>query len=136
HIGFSLTHNGRKSLDLPAAESLRQRVGDLYGADLAEELLEIRGSDTPRDDVGISGLIGPPGSARATAKWQYFLLNGRYIRDRFLGHALKEAYRGLLDPSRQPVAFVSLRVPADAVDVNVHPTKIEVRFRDGQSVHS
>src|SRR5262249_31229622 len=68
-------------------------------------------------------------------KMQYLFLNGRWIRDRSVGHALQEAYRGLLMTGRYAVAFLFLDLPPDQVDVNVHPTKAEVRFRDSQSLH-
>ncbi|MEA3368430.1 MAG: DNA mismatch repair endonuclease MutL, partial [Planctomycetota bacterium] len=76
------------------------------------------------------GFVGPPSVARSTAGTQYLFINGRYVRDRSLLHALREAYRGLLEGRRQPVAFLFLTVPPERVDVNVHPTKIEVRLRD------
>ncbi|GAG26860.1 unnamed protein product, partial [marine sediment metagenome] len=71
-----------------------------------------------------------------SGKWQYFFLNGRYIRDRFIQHAVREAYRGLIEANRFPVAFLYLQMAPEMVDVNVHPTKIEVRFRDSNAVHS
>ncbi|NQU75397.1 MAG: DNA mismatch repair endonuclease MutL [Planctomycetes bacterium] len=132
-VAFTLAHNGRVSLDLPATETLEQRAADLFGHELVDDLLSIRPQNDP---VGVSGLIGPPAAARATAKWQYFFLNRRFIRDRLLGNALKEAFRGLIDPHHQPVAILFVEVESEAVDVNVHPSKIEVRFRDGQSVRS
>ncbi len=132
-VAFTLTHNGRRTLDVPAAATLAQRVADLFDPDLAEPLIPIAPSD---GDVRVAGLVGPPSIARAASKWQYLFLNGRYIRDRFCQHALREAYRGLIDPHRHPVAILFLTVDPSAVDVNVHPTKIEVRFRDGRTVHS
>ena len=131
-VAFTLTHNGRATQNLPPAESTRDRVGDLFGAEMGESLLPVvsRGGT-----VDVRGLIAPPAGARASGKWQYLFLNGRFIRDRSLSHALREAYRGLLEPSRWPVAFLFLRLDPAAVDVNVHPTKIEVRFRDGNAVH-
>jgi len=85
--------------------------------------------------VGVRGLIGRPAAARGSGRWQYFFLNGRFIRDRLLSHALRAAYRGLVDPNRWPTAFVFLTIDPAEVDVNVHPSKLEVRFRDGQLVH-
>jgi DNA mismatch repair protein MutL len=131
-VAFSLYHNGKCVQELPAVESLAQRVGDLFGADLAAGLLPI----TPRrGPVRVGGLLGKPAAARGSTKWQFFFLNKRFIRDRLLAHALREAYRGLLAPSLSPVALIFLELPAPEVDVNVHPTKIEVRFRDGQAVY-
>ncbi len=132
-IAFSLTHNGRQVQKLPAADSTLQRAADLFGTETAQSLIPII---QRRGRVGVAGLISRPDGARATAQWQYFFLNGRYIRDRLLSHALREAYRGVIDPSRCPVALVFVSIDPAEVDVNVHPTKIEVRFRDSQAVHS
>jgi len=131
-VAFLYKHNSRKVHDLPACETTRQRIADLFGADLADSLISVpkRG-----DETSMAALIGPPSAARGSGKWQYFFLNGRYIRDRVLSHSLREAYRGLLDPRRWPVAFIFIEVPPADVDVNVHPSKIEVRFKNSQQVH-
>ncbi len=132
NVAFTLTNNGRQTQNLPSAETTAQRVRDLFSVDLAEALLPL----SPRGhDVRVAGLIGTPSAARGSGKWQYVFLNGRYVRDRLLSHALREAYRGLLEPRQFPVAFVFLEIDPGEVDVNVHPTKIEVRFRNGQLVH-
>ncbi len=131
-VAFTLRHNGRETLNLPACESTRSRAEDLFTAELAGHLLPIV---SRTGEVRVEGLLGPPVTARASAKWQYVFLNGRYIRDRLLGHALREAFRGLLAPNRWPVAFLFLELAPRDVDVNVHPTKIEVRFRDGNRVY-
>ncbi len=132
-VAFSVTHNGKKALTLPATASTLQRATDLFGQDLAAGLLTVRPRSGP---IRVNGLISSPAGARASGKWQYIFLNGRYIRDRLLSHALRDAYRGLMDPSRWPVALLFLEMDPQEVDVNVHPTKIEVRFRDGQAVHA
>src|SRR5438445_487734 len=96
------------------------------------------------DDLFHVGTFGFRGEAlasiaevsRANNRLQYVLLNGRFIRDRSLGHALGEAYRGLLLSGRFPIAFLRLEVPAEAVDVNVHPTKLEVRFADSGRIYA
>ena len=80
--------------------------------------------------VQLHGYIADPSCERGNARMQYLFLNGRWIRDRSLGHAVQEAYRGLLMTGRYAVAFLFLEMPPDQVDVNVHPTKAEVRFRD------
>ena len=82
------------------------------------------------------GYVAHPSQSRSTAKGQFLFLGGRYVRDRSLSHALNEAYRGLLMVGRMPVAFLHLDIPPEEVDVNVHPTKVEVRFRDSQRVYS
>ena len=131
-VAFVLTHNGRELQNLPNAASTLQRARDVFGEELAGSLMPLAGRG---GRIEVQGLIAPPAAARATGAWQYFFLNGRYIRDRVLSHALREAYRGLTDPSRYPVAFIFIRMDPREVDVNVHPTKIEVRFRDSQAVH-
>ena len=81
-------------------------------------------------------LLGRPDRTRANSKFQYVFLNGRFIRDKFILHAIKEAYRGLIEPNKYPVVFMFLQVPHDTYDVNVHPTKIEVRFENANLIHS
>ncbi len=131
-VSFTLRHNGRESLNLPACDNTRRRIADLFTPDLAESLLPMVSRTGP---VRVAGLLGPPSAARSNANWQYVFLNGRYIRDRLLGHALREAFRGLLAPNRYPAVFLFLDVDPADVDVNVHPTKIEVRFRDSNRVY-
>ncbi len=131
-VTFTLTHNGRQVQNLPPTTSTAQRVGDLFGAELVSSLIPIgrRGGE-----IELAGLIGVPSVSRSSGKLQYFFLNGRYIRDRVLSHALREAYRGLTEPSRYPVGFLFLEIDPEQFDINVHPTKIEVRFRDSHGVH-
>ena len=80
--------------------------------------------------------LGRPDGARATADYQYTFLNGRFIKDKFISHAIREAYRGLIEPGKYPAVFLFLQMPYTAYDVNVHPTKIEVRFDNANLVHS
>ena len=132
-VAFSLRHNGRSIMKLPAAASTAQRIADAFGDDLADGLMPISAGG---DGLDIVGLIGLPTAARSSGKWQYIFVNGRYVRDRLLSHALREAYRGRVDPNRWPVALLFIQIAPDRVDVNVHPTKIEVRFQDSRHVHS
>ncbi len=131
-VAFRLTHNGREVLLLPAVESTRQRIVDLFGEEVGADLLAVSRRD-PK--LAVQGLIGSPAATRGAAKWQFVFLNGRYIRDRLLSHALREAFRGLCEGDRYPIAFLFLELDPAEVDVNVHPTKVEVRFRDTQMVH-
>ena len=103
------------------------------GAELAEQLIWVESHD---GDVRLSGYVANPTQSRGNQKMQYLFLNGRAIRDRSLQHALGEAYRGLLLTGRYPVALLQIEMPAEAVDVNVHPTKLEVRFQDGGRLYS
>jgi DNA mismatch repair protein MutL len=132
-IEFRLTHNGRVVHHLPPVEGMRPRIGDFYGREMAEALLEIS-----RHERGLSihGFASRPADSRTTAKWQYLFLNGRFIRDRFIAHAIREAHRGLMEPSRYPVLFMALEIDPADVDVNVHPTKIEVRWKDSNLLYS
>jgi len=132
-VEFRLTHNGRLVHHLRPADGMRSRIADLYGADLADHLLEFS-----RDErgLGIHGYAGAPADSRSSAKWQYIFLNGRHIRDRFVSHAAREAYRGLIEANRFPVFFIALKVDPRAVDVNVHPTKSEVRWRESNLLYS
>jgi len=131
-VAFTLTHNGRLVHSLARTDSTVQRVRDLFGEQLSADMLTV---SRRTGKVSVAGLIAPPSAARASGKWQFFFLNGRFIRDRMLSHALREAYRGLIEPGRSPVAFLFVEVPSADVDVNVHPTKIEVRFRESNQVH-
>ncbi len=131
-IGFKVTHNGKVIQDLPAVETFRERIGGFFGPELAESLVTVR---RVNEQLQLYALISRPVDARSSPRWQYTWLNGRYIRDRFVQHAVREAYRGLMDPNRQPVLFLHLQAAAEDFDVNVHPTKIEVRWTDSSLVH-
>jgi DNA mismatch repair protein MutL len=132
-IHFTLTHNGRMVHELPPVDDIRQRVVAFFGQDLADDLLEIAST---HDGVNLHGYVANPMHSRATGRMQYLFLNGRAIRDRALQHALSEAYRGLMLTGRQPICFLRLDMPPDLVDVNVHPTKQEVRFQDSGRLYS
>ncbi len=130
-IGFRLTHNGRTALDLPASDG-DTRLLSAWPDEFHEQRMALAAGDA---EMKVRGIIGLPELARPTAKYQYLYLNGRAIRDRFVIHALREAYRGLTEPGRHPAAILLLEMPPGDVDVNVHPTKSEVRFRDSGRVH-
>ena len=130
-IRFKLLHNGRVSLDLPATGE-EERLLAAWPDEFREQRLPVDARDA---ELRLRGIIGMPELARPTARYQYVYLNGRVIRDRFIQHAVREAYRGLTEPGRHPAAILLLQVPPGDVDVNVHPTKAEVRFRDGGRIH-
>ncbi len=127
-IHFTLRHGDKTVWALPPVERAIDRIASLYGRELADYLIEVGSEDGP---VKIHGFVGHPQLSRSNTRQQFLFINGRPIRDRSLQHALSEAYRGLLTVGRQPVAFLYLEMPTDMVDVNVHPTKQEVRFLDG-----
>ncbi|HWI39732.1 MAG TPA: DNA mismatch repair endonuclease MutL, partial [Burkholderiales bacterium] len=130
-IAFSLRHNGRASRQL-RAHSLAERAAALLGREIAEASVPI---EVGAGGMTLTGLAGTPQAAQARADAQYFFVNGRYVRDRVLAHAVREAYSQLLHGERQPAYVLFLRLDPRAVDVNVHPAKIEVRFRDSRAVH-
>jgi DNA mismatch repair protein MutL len=132
-IHFTLAHNGRTLHDLPPVTNIRGRIAAFFGDELADDLIEIHSEN---DGIKLSGYVANPMHSRATGRMQYLFLNGRAIRDRSLQHALGEAYRGLMLTGRQPICFLRLEMPAELVDVNVHPTKQEVRFQDSGRLYS
>ena len=134
-VGFSLRHNGRAVHSLkPAASQLEQerRLGAVCGPAFMENALFI-----DRSAIGLRlwGWVALPGFSRSQADLQHFYVNGRYIRDRLVAHAVRQAYRDVLFHGRHPAFVLYLELDPALVDVNVHPTKHEVRFRDGRSVH-
>jgi DNA mismatch repair protein MutL len=132
-IHFTLQHNDRPVYDLPAVDSWRERILTFFGGEIGQALIPVASDD---GKVRLTGYVADPNYSRANNRMQYLFLNGRHIRDRSLQHALGEAYRGLLLSGRSPIAFIRLEMPADLVDVNVHPTKLEVRFQDGGRIYS
>ncbi len=130
-VGFKVTHNGRSALDLPVTTP-EQRLLEAWPKEFREARLAIGTRDA---EIHISGLVGLPEFARPTGRYQYFYLNGRHIKDKFIQHAAREAYRGLTEPGRYPACVLMIEMPPGDVDVNVHPTKIEVRFRDSGRIH-
>lgn len=132
-IHFTLRHNDKLLFDLPPTTNWRERIAAFFGRDLEQRLIPLDNTD---GEVRLFGYVADPEHSRANNRMQYLLLNGRFIRDRSLQHALGEGYRGLLLTGRFPIAFLRLDVPAEAVDVNVHPTKLEVRFADSGRIYS
>ncbi|MFO1128984.1 MAG: DNA mismatch repair endonuclease MutL [Rhodospirillales bacterium] len=132
-VAFSLDAGGRALLDLPAANSAgveagrRARVARIMGEGFADNAVAVAAE---REGVGLTGFAGLPTLNRRTGDQQFLVVNGRPVRDRLLYGALRAAYHDLLPSDRQPLAALFLTLPPDAVDVNVHPMKTEVRFRD------
>lgn len=128
--------DGKVKLDLPPDQTPKERALAIIGKELESELIEVE-LDQFDDSRGVLmwGLVGLPSIARATANAQHVFLNGRTIRDRTIQHALREAFRGLIEPGKHPTAVLMLEMSPTAVDVNVHPAKLEVRFRDQSMIH-
>lgn len=132
-VHFSLSHGNRLVHDLPAVGDLRDRIAVLFDSDIANALIDVDSSD---EQIRLWGYVANPSQSRGNNRLQYLMLNGRCIRDRSLQHALGEAYRGLLLTGRYPICFLNLQLSPALVDVNVHPTKLEVRFQDSGRIYS
>jgi len=130
-LAFSLRHNGRALRHL-RAQTLAERVAALLGRELAEAAVPVQAA---AGGLRLTGIAGTPLAAAVRADSQYFFVNGRHVRDRVLAHAARDAYAQLLHGERQPAYVLFLDIDARAVDVNVHPAKTEVRFRDSRAVH-
>jgi DNA mismatch repair protein MutL len=130
-VGFAIWHEG-KLVEQWRAGSRDARIADVLGADLIDQSVELMYSAGP---VRVTGRAGIPDMARSRADQQFAYVNGRYVRDKVLTHAARAAYEDVLHGQRQPVYVVYVDIDPARVDVNVHPTKIEVRFRDGREVH-
>jgi len=130
-VAFSLAHNGRRSAHLPP-EDARARASRLIGADFAESAVAVEAIQ-PR--IALTGLAAAPGFTRANRDAQYLYVNGRFVRDRVVAHAIREAYADVLHHDRHPAFVLFLEIDPALVDVNVHPTKSEVRFRESNAVH-
>lgn len=135
-IGLTLVSDGHKVLDLEPGQSAPDRVRAVLGPELSQAMVEATGDAAQAHGINLWGLVGRPHAARGNAKGQWIVLNGRVVRDATIAHALREAYRGLVEPGRHPVAVLLIDVDPSLVDVNVHPAKAEVRFRDSSAVHA
>ena len=126
-IGFTLTHNGKESYVLRPAKSMKFRIQDALGAGIANDVVDVHAETSV---VSVSGFVGRPESARKTLGNQYLFVNGRYFRSPYLHKAVMKAYENLVPEGMTPTYFLYLEVDPQAVDVNVHPTKTEIKFED------
>jgi len=131
-VKFTLSHNQKEIINCPAVSSLMERVYQLYGKKVLENLMAL---DYEEYGLKITGLASRPFSGRVDRQHQFFFVNRRPVKDRMLAMALTQAYLGLLEKQKNPEGFIFLEVPFDQVDVNVHPTKAEVRFREPQKIY-
>ncbi len=130
-VAFSLTHNGRNLFQLAPADSAR-RIGDILGDDFLGAARRLEAEAGP---LAIAGFAIDPTRATDAKDGQYVFVNGRFVRDKVIAHALREAYRDVLHGSRQPAVCLFVNIDPALVDVNVHPAKTEVRFRDSRGMH-
>ena len=131
-VAFSFVRDEKVIFHLPATRGLRDRIRDLLGNELLARLLEV--DPAPHGKIAVSGFIGQAGVSRASRTQQFVFVNGRAIESALLGAALKEGYHTALMKGQYPVTFLFLRIAPAEVDVNVHPAKREVRFRDPNGV--
>ncbi|WP_439517167.1 DNA mismatch repair endonuclease MutL [Hydrogenophaga sp.] len=143
-VGFAIWHEGKPVSQWRAVagggiDALRQRLADVLGEEFVEQAVAVHWPvDAPDDDLQrlrVWGFAGVPDAARSRADWQFAYVNGRYVRDKVIMHAARSAYEDVLHGHRQPVYALYASLDPARVDVNVHPTKIEVRFRDSREVH-
>jgi DNA mismatch repair protein MutL len=130
-VSFSLQHNSRVQWHLKS-QTLPERITELLGQDFAAASLNVAENN---DALRLNGLISVPSLSRASRDQQYFYVNGRFVRDKLLSHAVKQAYQDVLHNERHPSFALFLELDPSLVDVNVHPTKTEVRFRDSRAIH-
>ncbi|XDZ52823.1 DNA mismatch repair endonuclease MutL [Neisseriaceae bacterium CLB008] len=130
-IAFSVRHNGKQTLSLPLQSGL-DRAAAILGEDFKAAALTVPAQEGV---LSLSGYISSPTYSKGKTDKQYFYVNGRFVRDKVLFHAAKQAYRDVLHHELTPAFALFLSMPPEMVDVNVHPTKTEVRFREGQAIH-
>ncbi|ARO88480.1 DNA mismatch repair protein MutL [Nitrosospira lacus] len=130
-IGFTLQHNGTLRRHLRPADP-RLRIAAILGDEFAQASVFV---DERAADLRLWGASALPNYSRSSRNNQYFFVNGRFVRDKLIAHALREAYRDILHPDRHPAFALFLEMNADGVDVNVHPTKTEVKFHDSRALH-
>src|ERR1700694_1839671 len=140
-ISFTLQNNGSETLRVAAAQDVRERAYQIFGAQFLDSLLEDN-NESSEGDAGVSfapiarvrGFVSAPRERRTSRDAQFLFVNGRFVRDRLIGRALSEGYRSILPHGVYPAALLFIEVPLEEVDVNVHPAKTEVRFRRAAAV--
>ena len=131
-VAFAVWHDGRLVAQWRAAADATARLSDVMGVEFMTASVALQGQAGP---LRLHGRVGLPDAARARADQQYTYVNGRYVRDRGVAHGVRSAFEDVLHGARQPVYVLFVEIDPQRVDVNVHPTKIEVRFRDAREVH-
>jgi DNA mismatch repair protein MutL len=140
-IAFTLMNNGRETLRVAAAQDVRERAYQIFGAQFLDSLLEVNNEVTDPSETysraqiaRVRGFVSAPRERRTSRDAQFLFVNGRFVRDRLIGRALSEGYRSILPHGVYPAALLFIEVPLEEVDVNVHPAKTEVRFRRAAAV--
>jgi DNA mismatch repair protein MutL len=132
-VKFNLVLDGRLTLKTPGNGSLRDVVAEVYGLEIAKQMLELGGTD---QILSITGVVSPPSLARSSRGYLSFFVNRRWVRSSLLARAAEDAYHGLLMTGRHPIVILNVSLPPQEIDVNVHPTKTEVKFRNSQTIYA
>ena len=131
-ISFTLIHNGSELYNLPSS-NYRQRIVNIFGGKTNEKLVPV---SEETELINITGFVGKPEFAKKSRGEQFFFVNDRYIKSAYLHHAIMSAYEGLLKEGNQPSYFLYLQVPPHTIDINIHPTKTEIKFDDEHSLYA
>ena len=131
-IGFTLRHNQREVVNLPPVDEPGMRVNKILGDSFVEDSIEL---NVERNSMRLYGWIGSPSFTRSNSSRQFFYVNGRHVQDHLISHAVRQAYQDVMFHGRHPMFVLFLELAPDLVDINVHPTKREVRFRESRAVH-
>jgi DNA mismatch repair protein MutL len=135
-VRFTLVNDGRLLFQAHGSGKPADVLVKVFGTEAAREMIEIKVDPSPDREISVTGFISPPAVHRGTRKLEFLFVNGRWVEDRSLAHAIQEAYHTFLMVGRFPLYTVGINLPLDAVDVNVHPTKLQVRFRDPGAVYA
>lgn len=130
-ISFKLISGGRTLINTPGNRNLEDTIASVYGRNTLEDLFPVKCHD---DGVAITGLVSKPHGSRSNRTYQSFFINGRFVRSRVIAKALEDAYRTLIMVNRYPMAVLYFKLDTEAVDVNVHPAKLEVKFREEERI--
>ncbi len=133
HIHFRLTHNRQLLLNLSGGQALETRIQQLYGEEFKEILMPVKHEETY---LQFSGFISFPSKPRTSRRWQYIFVNERNVKSPSINHGIYDGYGTFLGKGQHPVFFLNLRIDPTEIDVNVHPAKTEIRFRNSQLVHT
>ena len=133
-LRFSLVNDNRLVFQSPGTGKMFDALVKVFGIEVAHQMIAVASGPSQSASVGVDGFISPPNLNRSTRKYMLFFVNHRWVQDRTIQHAVIEAYHTALMVGRAPIVALDISVPPDAIDVNVHPTKSEVRFRDGSMV--
>ncbi len=132
-IHFRLTHNQQQLLNLPRGQEMEERIMQLFGNDIRDGLMRVEHEE---NYLRFQGYVSLPSQVRTSRRWQYLFVNDRHVKCPAVSHGIHDGYRGYLAKNKHPAFFLKLRIDPREIDVNVHPAKTEIRFRNSQLVHT